>query len=77
MITYLDDILIYSENLEEHRRHVHKVLARLKERALYVKRSKSRFETKEVRFLGYVIRPGQIEKDPEKTAAVRDWPRPS
>ncbi len=75
-ITYLDDILIYSDDLEMHHSHVHKVLGKLNERALYVKKSKSRFETKEIKFLGYVIRPGQIEKDPEKTGAVRNWPPP-
>jgi hypothetical protein len=64
-ITYLDDILIYSDNLEMHRSHVHKVLEKLNERALYVKKSKSRFETKEIKFLDYIIQPGQIEKDPE------------
>jgi hypothetical protein len=36
-ITYLDDILIYSDDLEMHRSHVHKVLGKLNERALYVK----------------------------------------
>jgi hypothetical protein len=50
-ITYLDDILIYSDDLEMHRSHVHKVLRKLNERALYVKKSKSRFETKEIKFL--------------------------
>jgi len=76
VITYLDDILIYSDDLETHHKHVRKVLAKLNERAMYVKKSKSRFETKEIQFLGYVIRPGQIEKDPKKTEAVRDWPTP-
>ncbi len=75
-ITYLDDILIYSDDLEMHRSHVHKVLGKLNERALYVKKSKSRFETKEIKFLDYVIQPGQIKKDPEKTNAVRNWPPP-
>jgi len=76
VITYLDDILIYSDDLETHREHVRKVLAKLNERAMYVKKSKSRFKTKEIQFLGYVIRPGQIKKDPKKTEAVRDWPTP-
>ncbi len=75
-ITYLDDILIYSDDLEMHRSHVHKVLKKLNERALYVKKSKSRFETKEIKFLDYVIQSGQIEKNPEKTDAVRNWPSP-
>jgi hypothetical protein len=62
-ITYLDDILIYSDDLEMHRSHVHKVLEKLNERALYVKKSKSRFETKEIKFLDYIIQSEQIEKN--------------
>jgi len=74
VITYLNDILIYSDDLEMHRSHVHKVLEKLNERALYVKKSKSRFKTKEIKFLDYVIQFGQIKKDPKKTNAVRNWP---
>jgi len=76
MITYLDDILIYSDDLKMHCSHVHKVLEKLNERALYVKKSKSRFKTKEIKFLDYVIQPGQIEKNSEKMNAVRNWPSP-
>ena len=73
-ITYLDDILIYSDDLETHRSHVHKVLEKLNKRALYVKKSKNRFKTKEIKFLDYVIQSEQIEKDSKKTNAVRNWP---
>ena len=55
VITYVNDILIYSDDLEMHCSHVHKVLKKLNERALYVKKSKSRFETKKIKFLNYVI----------------------
>jgi len=55
VITYLNDILIYSEDFEMHCKHVQKILKKLKERALYVKQSKSRFETQKVKFLDYVI----------------------
>jgi len=72
MITYLDDILIYSDNLEMHCSHVHKVLKKLNERVLYVKKSKSRFETKKIEFLNYVIQSEQIEKNLKKTDAVRN-----
>jgi len=75
-ITYLNDILIYSDDLEMHRSHVHKVLEKLNKRALYVKKSKSRFKTKEIKFLDYVIQSEQIEKDSEKTNTVRNWPSP-
>jgi len=73
-ITYLDDILIYSDDLEAHRRHVQKVLEKLREKVLYVKKSKSKFEIKEIEFLDYIIWPEQIEKNLKKMNAVRNWP---
>ncbi len=72
-ITYLDDILIYSDDLETHRSHVHKVLRKLNKRTLYVKKSKSKFEAKEIEFLNYIIWSEQIKKDLKKTDAVRNW----
>ena len=71
-ITYLDDILIYSDDLKMHCSHVHKVIEKLNERALYVKTSKSRFKTKKIKFLDYVIQSEQIEKNSKKTNAVRN-----
>jgi len=73
-ITYLNDILIYSDDLEMHCSHVHKILRKLNKRALYVKKSKNRFETKKIKFLDYVIWSEQIEKDSKKMNAVRNWP---
>jgi len=55
VITYLDNILIYSDNLEMHHKHMHKVLAKLNEQAMYVKKLKSRFKIKKIQFLEYVI----------------------
>jgi len=73
-ITYLDDILIYSDDLEMHHSHVHKVLKKLNKRTLYVKKSKSKFEVKKIKFLDYIIQPEQIKKNSKKTNAVRNWP---
>jgi len=53
---------------------VHKVLKKLNKRTLYVKKSKSRFETKKIEFLNYIIQFEQIEKNSKKTDAVRNWP---
>jgi len=72
-ITYLDDILIYSDDLEMHCSHVHKVLKKLNKRTLYVKKSKSKFEAKEIEFLDYIIWSEQIKKDLKKMNAVRNW----
>ncbi len=71
-ITYLNDILIYSDDLEMHCSHVHKILKKLNKRTLHVKKSKSKFEAKEIEFLDYIIQFGQIEKDSKKTNAVRN-----
>jgi len=73
-ITYLNDILIYSDDLEMHCSHVHKILKKLNERTLYVKKSKSKFEAKKIKFLNYIIQSGQIKKNSKKTNAVRNWP---
>jgi len=75
-ITYLNDILIYSDDLEMHCSHVHKILRKLNERALYVKKSKSKFKAKKIKFLNYVIQSEQIKKNSKKTNAVRNWPPP-
>jgi len=71
-ITYLDDILIYSDDLEMHCSHVHKVLKKLNKRTLYVKKSKSKFEAKEIEFLDYIIQSEQIKKNLKKTNTVRN-----
>ncbi len=55
VITYLDNILIYSDDLEMHHKHVHKILAKLNEQVMYVKKSKNRFKIKKIQFLEYVI----------------------
>jgi len=75
-ITYLNDILIYSNDLDMHCSYVHKVLKKLNKRTLYVKKSKSKFKAKKIKFLNYIIQPEQIEKNSKKTDAVRNWPLP-
>jgi len=72
VITYLNDILIYSDDLKMHCSHVHKILKKLNKRTLYVKKSKSRFKTKKIEFLDYVIQFEQIKKDSKKTNTVRN-----
>jgi hypothetical protein len=54
-VTYMDDICIYSDSVEEHAKHVREVLTRLRKAGLYVKLSKCEFDKQEIAFLGYVI----------------------
>jgi hypothetical protein len=74
---YLDDILIWSTTLEEHRKIVHEVLWRLKEHDLYLRPEKCRFKQFHVNYLGLVISPGKVSIDPVKVQAVRDWTPPT
>ena len=66
VVGFIDDILIYSKNEEEHARHLHIVLQRLREHQLYAKFSKCDFWLKEVPFLGHVISAEGISVDPSK-----------
>jgi hypothetical protein len=74
---YLDDILIYSADLAEHRRITRLVLQRLRERQLFLKPEKCEFEKERIEYLGLIISDGQIEMDPVKVAGVLDWPTPT
>ena len=75
-ITYLDDILIYSNSLEEHIFHVRQVLKKLLEHGLYVKLEKCEFHVQEISFLGFVISPKCISMDPARISTISDWPVP-
>lgn len=57
---YLDDILIFSSTLDEHRKVVHEVLRRLEEHDLYLRPEKCEFERDEIEYLGLVIRQGRV-----------------
>jgi hypothetical protein len=74
---YMDDILIYTPTLVEHRKIVCKVLQRLQDHDLYLKPEKCEFEKQEIEYLGMIICPGEVCMDPGKVSAVRDWPTPT
>jgi hypothetical protein len=74
LIIYMDNILIYSNNLEEHRKQTLHVLARLRENDLFLKAEKCKFNVKEVEYLGLIISKNKITMDPTKLAGIRDWP---
>src|SRR5882757_4404250 len=73
---YMDDILIYSADLKHHRKIVREVLSRLQQYDLYLKPEKCEFEKQEMEYLGMIVRPGEVQMDPGKVAAVRDWAVP-
>lgn len=77
VFVYLDDILIFSRDLDEHVQHVRLVLKRLLENRLFVKVEKCDFHVSSVSFLGFVVEKGQLKADPAKVQAVTEWPVPS
>ncbi len=76
VVVYLDDILIYSKNEEEHAEHLRLVLMKLREHRLYAKFSKCEFWLPEVTYLGHVISGKGIAVNPERVQAVLDWTPP-
>ena len=73
---YLDDVIIFSRTLEDHRRKLKAVFKRLREAGLKLNPEKCKFMQTSVGYLGHVISKGAIHTDPEKTEKVRDWPTP-
>src|SRR5215471_4577753 len=76
VLVYLDDILIYSDNIEDHRKHVREVLRCLWNIGLYANPKKCFFHTDTVEYLGYILSPSGLEMDPVKIQTIRDWPEP-
>ena len=65
VVVYLDDILIFSKNEEEHAEHLRLVLEKLREHQLYAKFAKCEFWLSEVTYLGHVISKDGIAVNPE------------
>jgi hypothetical protein len=76
VVVFIDDILIYSQNEQEHEKHLRKVLQRLRHCQLYAKLSKCEFWISEVLFLGHIINRDGLAVDPKKVAAILDWKAP-
>jgi hypothetical protein len=74
---YMDDIIIFSKNLDEHLIHVEQVLRRLREKNFTLNRAKCHFAKRELDFLGHVVSKDGIKKQPEKVRAIRDFPVPT
>ena len=76
VVVFIDDILVYSKNEEEHEEHLSLVLQKLRENQLYANLSKCEFWLSEVSFLGHVITDGGIVVDPSKVRDVLKWEPP-
>ncbi|GKC27563.1 putative reverse transcriptase domain-containing protein [Tanacetum coccineum] len=77
IIVFIDDILIYSRNKEEHANHLRIILELLKKEKLYAKFSKCDFWIHIVQFLGHLIDSQGLHVDPAKIEAVKNWASPT
>jgi hypothetical protein len=77
VVVFIDDILIYSKNEEEHAQHLRIVLTCLREHQLYAKFSKCAFWLEEIQFLGHVLSANGIAVDPSKVKNILDCKPPT
>nr|GEX99422.1 putative reverse transcriptase domain-containing protein [Tanacetum cinerariifolium] len=77
VIIFIDDILIYSGNKEEHGEHLKTILNLLRSEKLYTKFSKCNFCLDSVQFLGHVIDSSGVHVDPAKIEAIKNWAAPT
>ena len=73
LVVFIDDILVYSRDEQEHEQHLKIVLQTLREKKLYAKLRKCDFWQKEISFLGHIVSPEGIRVDPVKIEAVVNW----
>ena len=76
IVVYLDNILIYSDNPEQHTKHVQEVLWHLQKHGLYAQAKKCEWHCRSVEFLGYITSSEGLTMADNKIHAILDWPEP-
>jgi len=72
VVIYLDDILIYSNNMSKHHQHVKELLKYLCKAGLYAKAEKCKFHSKSVKYLGYILSPSGLTMSDDKVKIIQD-----
>jgi len=76
IVVYLDDILIYSNDITQHRSHVKEVLKRLQQAGLYAKAEKCKFHSDSIKYLGYFLSPSGLTMSDTKVKTIQEWLEP-
>src|SRR6266498_2318987 len=76
VMVYLDDILIFMETLEEHRKITRQVMELIEKNKLYLRADKCEFEKTTIEYLGVIILHNSVAMDLVKVAGIRDWSVP-
>ena len=77
VLIYLDDILVFSKNPEEHLQHLRQVLEILRHEKFYGRLHKCAFFKKELKYLGHIVSAEGIRVDPKQIEKVNEWPVPT
>lgn len=77
MVVYLDKIVMCTNTLEDHVKHLRKVIQVLQKNQLYIKREKCELTQHEVHFLGHIISQGKVHMDEAKVWAIQEWKAPT
>ena len=72
VVIYLDNILIYSNNMSKHYQHVKEVLKYLCKAGLYAKAEKCKFHSESVEYLGYILSPSGLTMSNDKVNIIQD-----
>ena len=76
VVIYLDDILIYLNNMSKHHQHVKEVLKHLHKASLYAKTEKCEFHSELVEYLEYILSPSSLTMSDNKVKIIQDWLEP-
>ena len=76
VVIYLDDILIYSEDVTQHSDHLRQVFGRLQSAGLTLRGSKFHLGMSSVSYLGHIFSAAGMAADPKKTQVIKEWPIP-
>lgn len=77
VVPYLDDMIIFSKSIEEHKEHVDIVMKELKGAGIALNPKKCHFFKEEVKILGFIVGKGKVRSDPERVEAIKNFNRPN
>ncbi len=77
VLVFLDDLIVFSDTLEEHETRLMKVLTRLRDYGLKLSPEKCHFFRNSVKYLGHIVDAQGVHTDLDKISALKTWPRPS
>ncbi len=76
VLVYLDDIVVMSNNFEEHRKHLRRVFAILQQHGAALREDKCVFGARTIKYLGFIVSSDGVRADAEKVETLRRWPMP-